>query len=59
MNYNKEFFKSVQVGDTVTFYYEGKKRDGIVNFVADRVVNLFCNSRLAYRSFSYDKIQLI
>lgn len=59
MNDTKDFFVSLPVGATVKFEYEGKVRDGFVNYVTDSRVNIFCNTRLAYRSFVFDKIKLI
>lgn len=55
----KHFRLNHAVGDVVKFVYDGEVRSGIINFIADRVVNLRCDLRLAFRSFSYDKIQLI
>lgn len=59
MNATKNFFRFIPIGSEVTFQYEGNTRSGFINFIGDRVVNIYCNTRLAYRSFSYDKIQLM
>lgn len=57
MNEVKSFFRVLPLGTAIKFTYEGEERSGPVNFVADRVVNIFCDKRLSYRSFSYNKIQ--